>query len=170
MALIYFSLYNSIMILESILQEMIEYNNGDITRINHAIKVYTYTCLILNSEDVSKQVAFISKVAAILHDIGIHNCKEKYSSTAGHLQEIEGPPIASKILKKYSLQNEIQERILYLISKHHSYNEVNGIDFQALIEADFIVNAQENNYSDSQIEIIKEKYFKTKLGITFFNL
>ncbi len=167
MALIYFSLYNRTMILEEILQDMIAYNKSDIARINHAIKVYTYTCLIMANENVVDKVAFVGKVTAILHDIGIHVCEKKYKKVSGYLQEIEGPPVALKILKRYNLPKETLERILYLISKHHSYSEVNGMDFQVLIEADFIVNAQEENYSDKQKKIIMQKYFKTKSGATF---
>ena len=38
--------------------------------------------------------------AAILHDIGIHKAEEKYKSSAGNYQEIEGPPIAKAIMEK----------------------------------------------------------------------
>ncbi len=38
------------------------------------------------------------------------------------------------------------------------------MDYQILIEADFIVNIFEDDMSDKQIESIVSKYFKTETG------
>lgn len=143
-------------------KEMIEYNRGDMKRINHALKVHQYARTIGILENIDEKDLFNLESAAILHDIGIKNCIEKYNSTGGKLQEKEGPPIASKILEKLNYKD--YERILYLISHHHSYNKINGIDYQILIEADFLVNLQEDNASKKTIENVYNKIFKTKSG------
>ena len=36
------------------------------------------------------------------------------------------------------------ERICYLIGHHHTYKDVDGADYQLLLEADFLVNAYED--------------------------
>ncbi|MBN2852659.1 MAG: HD domain-containing protein [Clostridia bacterium] len=156
------------MIIEKIIEDMITYNKEDRKRINHAIKVYTFSCLIASNEVMTESELFILKAASVLHDIGIHNSEEKYHSCSGKYQEIEGPPVAREILRKYKLPAAVLERILFLISKHHSYQAINGIDFQILIEADFIVNNQEEQFSQRQRETIVKKYFKTESGMKLF--
>lgn len=69
-----------------------------------------------------------------------------------------------KILEKYNLEQEEKERILYIIGHHHSYDKIDGLEFQILVEADFLVNIYEENMPQEAIKKIKDKYFKTKLG------
>ena len=103
--------------------------------------------------------------AAILHDIGIHEAEKKYGSSAGKFQEIEGPSVAKDLIKDIELKEEIKNRIFYLIGNHHTYDKIDGIDFQILVEADFLVNIYEDEISRESIKSIKNKIFKTKKGI-----
>jgi hypothetical protein len=66
--------------------------------------------------------------------------ERKYSSSAAKYQEMEGPPIARDLLKEFNLGTEFIERICFLIGNHHTYNKIDDIDFQILVESDFIVN------------------------------
>ena len=52
------------------------------------------------------------------------------------------------------------DRIAYLVSHHHTLTDIDGIDYQILIEADYIVNAAENEYSKESInnQSKKERY------------
>lgn len=120
-------------------------------------------------ENLSEQQFRILEISAILHDIGIKESEKKYNSSAGNYQELEGPPVAKKLLEEYSLHSDAIDRICLLIGNHHSYHKLSGIDFQILIEADFLVNIFEENYTASQIEALKDKYFKTKTGIKYLN-
>ena len=43
------------------------------------------------------------------------------------------------------------ERIAYLVGHHHTLTNIDGMDYQILIEADFIANATENKYSDEKV-------------------
>ncbi len=104
-----------------------------------------------------------------MHDIGIVNAEKKYHSTAGNYQEIEGPPVAREMLKKHKLTDESLERICYLIGHHHSYPKIDGIDFQILVEADFLVNIFEDDMSAGAIASVRDKYFKTKAGKAIFD-
>ena len=53
------------------------------------------------------------------------------------------------------------ERIIWLVTHHHTYTNIDGIDYQILIEADFLVNASESNFSKVSIENAKSSIFKT---------
>lgn len=141
--------------------EMINYFDGDVRRINHAIKVLAFARTILELEQIPEEDRTVVELAAVLHDIGIKEAEKKYHSCTGKYQEIEGPPIAEMILRQQGVPSKIIDRVCFLIGNHHSYQRIDHIDFQILIEADFIVNIHEDSMSTNAIENIKNKYFKT---------
>lgn len=147
-----------------VLKKMIAYFHQDIKRVNHAIKVYGFAKTISGNEFVSEKYKTVIELAAVLHDIGIKEAEKKYNSSGGKYQEIEGPPIAEGILIDEGIDKSIIERVCYLIGNHHSYNKIDGTDFQILVEADFIVNIEEDALDIEAIRSIKEKYFKTATG------
>jgi hypothetical protein len=153
------------MIMDDICLKMVEYFKNDAKRICHAIKVWSFARIIGREEGLGFKEQEIVEISAILHDIGIKVCEEKYNSTAGRYQELEGPRAALKILKGFNIEKETLDRVLYLIGNHHSYHKVNGVDFQILIEADFIVNIHEDSIPPKSVEEIKRNHFKTKTGI-----
>lgn len=148
---------------------MMEFFKDDVHQINHALKVYGFARTIGELENIPENKQLALEVAAILHDIGIPESIKKYGSDLGKYQEIEGSIIAREILKDYNLSEEIKERVRYLIGNHHSYNNIDDIDFQILVEADFFVNIYENNIGKDQILSIKDKYFKTNTGKVLIN-
>jgi HD superfamily phosphodiesterase len=109
----------------------------------------------------------IIQIAAILHDIGIKESERKYNSSSGKYQEMEGPAIAKEILKNFNLEESLTERVCFLIGNHHTYNKIDDIDFQILVESDFIINIFEDNIQKEQVKNIKDKYFKTKTGTNY---
>lgn len=146
------------------LDKMIDYYSGDPKRINHFLKVYEYARLIAIGEGVSEEHQLIIELAAVVHDIGIKISEQKYNSSSGKYQEIEGPSIAYELLNKLKLNQSIIDRICHLVGNHHSYNKIDDIDFQILIEADFLVNIYEDNMSMTSIFTVADKYFKTATG------
>jgi len=150
-----------------IINEMISYYAKDPRRVNHFLKVFSFAKSIGELEKLNEETQDILEVAAIMHDIGIKISEEKYNSCAGNYQEIEGPPIAREILLKFKFDEKFINRVCYLIGHHHTYSKIDGIDYQILIEADFLVNIYEDEIKSSQIESIKEKHFKTKVGTEF---
>ncbi len=144
--------------------EMIKYDKNDPKRIQHFSKVHSYAKLIGECEGLDKDTLFILEAAALTHDIGIHVCEEKYGSCAGNLQEIEGPSIAGDMLDKLGFEPYIIERISYLIGHHHTYTSIDGLDYQILVEADFIVNLYENGLDQRAIENTYNNIFKTNTG------
>jgi len=150
--------------IQDVLKTMIEYFGNDILRINHALKVYGFASTIGRSETANRDTIDIIEIAAVLHDIGIPVSEKKYKSSAGKYQEIEGPPIARKMLEKLEVKKEIIERVYFLIGNHHSYSKIEGLDFQILVEADFLVNIFEDELNKKMLTSIREKYFKTMTG------
>jgi uncharacterized protein len=148
-----------------LIQELIKYNHGDKKRISHALKVHSYAKTIAILEKVNEYDLFNLESAAILHDIGIKVCEEKYNSANGKLQEKEGPAVAREILESLDYKNI--NRILFLIGHHHTYTNVAGMDYQILIEADFLVNFEEENTDTEAIKKVYKNIFKTKTGKEF---
>ncbi len=144
--------------------EMISYYSGDAKRIQHFVKVHSFAKLIGEMESLDKETLEILEVAAFVHDIGIKNAEKKYGSCSGKLQEQEGPAEARKMLKKLGFDETITERVCYLVGHHHTYTDINGMDYQILVEADFLVNLYEDNMSRSAIRSAYKNMFKTQSG------
>ncbi len=156
--------------ISDIMQKMIEYSNGNLHDINHFIKVHSFARTIAEIENVDEETKFILEVAAITHDIACPICREKYGNTNGKYQEIEGESLVREFLTDTDLTQKQIDRVAYLIAHHHTYKDIDGIDYQILLEADYIVNADESNYSKENIKSTKEKIFKTKSGIKLLEL
>ncbi len=150
--------------IEQITREMILYFDKDVRRINHALKVHSFCATIAALEQLDEKSSLIVNLSGILHDIGIKEAERKYNSSAGPYQEKEGPEIAQKIMEKYPIDTDIIERVCYIIGHHHSYSKIDGVDFQILVEADFLVNIFEDQMDNSAVESIRKKYFKTTAG------
>ncbi len=147
-----------------LINKMIEYETGCPKRINHFLKVWAFARQIAENENIHSKTKFIIESVAVIHDIGIKPSLVKHNSSAGHYQQIEGPPVAEKFLSESGFDKESIDRIWFLIANHHNYEKIDGIDYQILIEADFLVNIFEDGLSKEKIILIKEKYFKTAAG------
>lgn len=143
---------------------MIELYKGDAKRIQHFCKVHSYAKLIAETENVDENCLFIIEAAALTHDIGIHICEEKYGSCNGKLQEKEGPAIAEKLLGELGFDRKVSERVQYLIAHHHTYGNINEMDYQILVEADFLVNIMEEGSSKEAAIKAYQNIFKTSCG------
>ncbi len=146
--------------------KMIEYSNGNLHDINHFMKVYAYAKTIGECECLDSKTQAVLESAAIMHDIACPLCREKYGNTNGRYQEIEGEILAGDFLKNSGFPDEFIERVIFLIGHHHTLKDIQGMDYQILIEADYLVNADESNYSEENICNAMEKIFKTETGIS----
>jgi hypothetical protein len=147
-----------------IIKKAIDYFGNDTKRINHFMKVYSFAKTIGELEGLSDREQSILEVTAVLHDIGIKNAEAKYNSSAGKYQEQEGPAVAQDILTEFDFDREFVERVKFLIGHHHTYDNIQGMDYQILVEADFIVNIYEDNMQKEAIENVINKIFVTKAG------
>lgn len=144
---------------------MIDYNNGDPKRIQHTTKVHAYASMIGRIEGLDEETLFILESAALVHDIGIRASEQKYGHQNGKLQEQEGPAVAREMLTRLGGYSERQiERICWLVGHHHTYHVCEDLDYQILIEADFLVNLYEDNESPHAIRDVRKNIFRTGSG------
>ena len=150
--------------ISSLIDEMIAYDKGDPRRIQHFMKVHDFARTIGQLEGLDEQTLYILESAAVVHDIGIHVCEEKYGSCEGKLQEKEGPAIAKELLERLGYEQKVINRICYLVGHHHTYTNIDGIDYQILVEADFLVNLYEDGVSPDAVRKAYQNIFQTENG------
>ena len=154
----------------NVIHEMILFDRGDARRIQHFLKVYQFAALIGKLEELSPEQQEILEIAAILHDIGIIPSEKKYGISNGKLQEQEGPAYARELLNRIGgYGQDFIDRVCFLIAHHHTYEGVDGLDWQILLEADFLVNSFEKNMTEEAIKKFRASVFRTKSGIALLN-
>ena len=146
------------------IDKMIDIYLGNLRDIEHFLKVWAYAKTIGEQESVDENTQGILELAAVVHDISCPLCREKYGNTNGKNQELESEPLVKEFLEGMPVSEQKVERIIWLVTHHHTYTNIDGIDYQILIEADFLVNASESNFSKVSIENAKSRIFKTAAG------
>ncbi|MBI4187587.1 MAG: HD domain-containing protein [Chloroflexi bacterium] len=148
---------------ESLLKAMEAYFKGDTRRIDHAHKVTGFAEELLVKEDGDYTVVI---GAAVLHDIGIHQAENKYGSSSGKYQEIEGPPIARKILTDLGFAPDQIEAICQIIAHHHSPGKITTKEFCVLFDADWLVNLKDEYdiRDQGKLKSIIENVFLSRSG------
>ncbi len=137
-----------------------DYNSN---HINHAYRVLHYAEEI---SDIEKGDTDIVISSAILHDIGIPDCEKKYKSIEGQLQEIEGPPVARKILEGLRMDEETIKEVCEIIGCHHSRGEIDTMNFKIMWDADWLVNLPDvyDVKDKAKLEDIISEIFMTQAG------
>ena len=148
------------MTLEPLILKMISYDHGSPERIQHFLKVHSFAKTIAVSEQLDEKTLFITEAAAIVHDIGIRLCLEKYGDGNGKLQEKEGPALAEQMLSELGFEKDVIERVSFLVGHHHTYTGIDGLDYQILVEADFLVNLFEGNTDTAHIRATYDNIFR----------
>ena len=146
------------------IRAMVDFYRGNTHDIEHFLKVYSYASAIGRLEGLDERTQSILEMTAIVHDISCPLCREKYGSAPGHLQEQESEALLRPFLEEFSLPDEALERIILLVSRHHTWSPSAGLDHQILLEADYLVNAEESGYTPEAIRSVRETVFKTAAG------
>ena len=149
---------------DRLFMEMIRYYSGDAKRIQHFVKVHSFAKLIGEMEQLDEKSMKILETAAYVHDIGIKPAERKYGKSNGKLQEQEGPSVAREMLVKLGFEDKITERVCYLVGHHHTYTNIEGMDYQILVEADFLVNLYEDHSNMETVNSVYHKIFRTESG------
>ena len=129
--------------LDELLYEMTRYDDKDVKRIQHFLKVHEFARLIGLAENLDPYTQEVLEAAAIVHDIGIHKAEEKYGRNTGKYQEMEGPGEARTMLTALSWP---------------------------LVEADFLVNLFEDGSTPDTQKSVFERIFRTEGGKRLFRL
>ena len=152
------------MTIAEIMEKMIAYSNGNIHDIDHLVRVWTYAKTIGELEGIDADTQHILEAAAITHDIACPLCREKYGNTNGKHQEEEGMILVRAFLTDCGMCAEQIDRIAYLVGHHHTLDQIDGPDYQILIEADYLVNADEAPFSMENIRNMHDRVFRTETG------
>ena len=147
-----------------LIMEMTRYYSVDPKHIQHFMKVYAYARMIGEMEGLDRKTQHMLETAAIVHDIGIKESMKKYGDSAGHHQEQEGPAVAENMLERLGYEGDIIKRVCYLVGHHHTYQGIDGLDYQILVEADFLVNLYENGSSKDEVLAAMDGVFVTESG------
>lgn len=149
----------------ALLCAMVAYDRGDARRIHHFLKVHDLAACIGRMEGLGEEAQLVLEAAAIVHDIGIHEAERLHGSSAGHWQELLGPPEAKHLLGEVGGFTPAQvERVAFLVGHHHTYAHIDALDWQILVEADFLVNLHEDGCSREEAERVGERIFRTSTG------
>ena len=150
--------------ISQIMEKMIAFSNGNLHDMNHLMCVWTYAKTIGELEGLDRKTQETLEIAAITHDIACPLCREKYGNTNGKRQEEEGGPLVRSFLADAGLSAEQVDRVAYLVSHHHTYTDIDGIDYQILVEADFLVNICDDNLTKEAALKVYNNIFKTESG------
>lgn len=154
---------------------MADYDRMDPKRIHHFVKVHAFARDIGLAEGLDEKTLYILEAAAIVHDAGIHESERIYGNAGGKHQEELGPRVARPLLEKAGYAPSAIERILWLIAHHHTYADIEGADYQILVEADFLTNIYEDAPDDAQVrrhmaEQARKHIFRTATGIRLLEM
>lgn len=155
---------NADLLLDTLYQSMVAYYQGDPARIQHFVKVHSFARLIGRLEKLEEEPLLILEAAAFVHDIGIKPAEELYGNCDGKHQEELGPKPAKEMLKKCGFEEAQIERVAYLVAHHHTYTDIDGADYQILVEADFLVNLFEGDGPIDAVAKAYERIFRTQAG------
>ena len=93
---------------------MVEFFIGDAKRAQHLGTVHSLARQIALSEKVTAETLYILEIAALVHDCGIVPGEALFGKgkCSKKTQEIEGPPIARKILKNFGFEKSFPPFLL----------------------------------------------------------
>lgn len=148
----------------AVIEKMIKFSEGNLHDIAHFMKVWGFAKILGEMEDLEPAEQELVEITAVVHDIACPLCREKYGSCPGNLQEQEGPALVREFLEEFVFSSKFVERVCWLVGHHHTYEGVDGIDHRILLEADFLVNADESGASPEAIRKMYEKVFRTYGG------
>ena len=147
-----------------LLLNALTYEHGHLRRTQHILNVYALAKLLGEQENLSPPEQLILRASAILHDIAIKRCKEKYGDGRPEMQRIEAPAIVRSFLTPCGYPESAVPRITELVVLHHCYDRIDGQTFQLLVEADLIAGCFETDSPAARAEAVRP-LFKSKTGL-----
>ncbi len=145
-------------------EKMIAYYEGNRHDIAHFLKVYAYAKTLGELEGLDGETQQTLELAAIIHDIACPLCRRKHGSATGKQQEAESAALTEPFLRGLGVPSTQAARITLLVSHHHTWGGVDGLDHQLLMEADFLVNADEGGMTGEAIQAALDKTFRSASG------
>lgn len=159
----------SFMLIAMAIEKMIDFYKGNLHDINHFLKVYAFAKTIGELEQLDQDMQERLELAAVVHDIACPLCREKYGSINGKLQEQESAALVEEFFEELPVPEEIVKRVAWMAAHHHTLAvqiepSERGMDHQILLEADYLVNAEEGGKSKEAVCQAFTKLFQTESG------
>lgn len=149
---------------EHLILAMAEYFAGAPKQVQHFLKVHAFAMVIAQEERADAKTIEVLEAASIIHDIGVKIAEELYGDSCGKYQEELGPGAAEDILSRLRYPEDIVSRAAWLVGHHHTYTDIEALDHQILVEADFLANFYDENMSKEQIRAAYKNIFRTHTG------
>lgn len=149
---------------EQLYFKMMEWDRGEAGLIQHFAKVHEFAVLIGKAEGLDAKTLEILETAALVHDIGIIPARKLYGNGCGKNQEKVSDGPVREMLGSLGYEQDLIDRVAYLVNHHHTYDIIDGPDYQILVEADFLVNLYEESEPKEACQAVLEKIFKTETG------
>lgn len=137
-----------------LMQSVILYEEGHVRRTRHLLTVHSLAAMLSSAADISEEDRQIITAAAILHDISIKPCKEKYGCAPQELQHIEAPQLVHTFLQNADYAPSFESKIHHLVLQHHCYQGPIDTKLRILMEADLIANSLEGENVDDVMQIV----------------
>ena len=150
--------------LDALCLDVMNHDWGDAKRIQHFLKVSSLCTLIGRQEGLSEEELVLLEAVGYVHDIGIRVAMDLYGKQTWALQEELGPEPARELLTKHGFPAEMIDRICYLVGHHHTFTDIQGMDYQILVEADFLVNLYERGVNKEAVQKTYDEIFQTETG------
>ena len=151
-----------------LLYDALLYENGHLRRTQHILKVYGLAKMLGELENLPTHEQENLRAAAILHDIAIRFCKEKYGNGCPANQRKEAPTLVRKFLTACGYKEEDFPRITKMVVLHHCYDKIDGKDLQLLVEADLIAGCTEEEVPSAHAKAVR-RLFKSASGLALLD-
>ena len=142
---------------------------GSLSDIEHFLKVWAYAKAIGEQEGLDSRSQQILEYTAIVHDNACPDLKKQTGSAPWDLQEKYGPDLVREFYRDSGFDAEMLDRICFIVGHHHTPNAVDGLDFQVLLEADFLVNVAGSEKWRAMREKYRESVFRTQTGLALLD-
>ena len=149
---------------EHLILAMAEYFAGEPKQVQHLMKVQSFALVIAQEEKADAGTIEVLEAAAAVPDIGIKLAEELYGDSSGKYQEELGPGAAEELLRRLRYPDHVVSRAAWLVGHHHTYTNIDALDYQILVEADFLANFYDEGMSREQIRAAYNDIFKTYTG------
>ena len=151
------------------IEKKIGYCKGNQYDICHFMKVWAYAKTIGELEHLDAATQKTLEYAAIVHDIACQDLRKQYGNAPHPLQEKFGTGLAEEFYKDSGMDENMLARICWLVGHHHTFHDVDGLDHRILLEADFLVNAGEQEKYRKVTDEFRQNVFRTETGIRLLN-
>lgn len=137
---------------------------GDGRRMQHYTKVHSYAAFLGREAGLDEKTQETLEVAALTHDIAIHRCEALYGHCMGKVQEQHSQEVAEPFLQALGVDETVIDRVVFLLSHHHTFTGVDALDWRILLEADFLVNGLEEQLPKASLRQAYDTVFQTVAG------